>query len=113
MVFSFPTSSLAQTIQSTDWNGDWVGEGTLFKIGVSVENNVMKVAQIESLGFVWTSQDGEVDGNIVRVNVEYAGVKGIIQAELINPNHCCSICCDMYAGFYGGMRASEESPGSF
>ena len=27
----------------------------------------------------------EVDGNIVRVNVEYAGVKGIIQAELINP----------------------------
>ena len=45
----------------------------------------MKVAQIESLGFVWTSQDGEVDGNIVRVNVEYAGVKGIIQAELINP----------------------------
>lgn len=85
MVFSFPTSSLAQTIQSTDWNGDWIGEGTLFKIGVSVENNVMKVVQIESLGFVWTSQDGEVDGNIVRVNVEYAGVKGIIQAELINP----------------------------
>ena len=69
MIFSFPTSSSAQTIQSTDWNGEWVGEGTLFKIGISVENNVMKVAQIESLGFVWTSQDGEVDGNLSLIHI--------------------------------------------
>ena len=71
---------------SQHWNGKWIAEGTIFQIEVSVENEVMKVVQIESLGFEWTNQDGTVDGNIVRVEVEYAGVTGVIQAELVNEN---------------------------
>ncbi|MBT4257455.1 MAG: hypothetical protein HOD87_15450, partial [Gammaproteobacteria bacterium] len=37
-------------------------------------------------GFLWTSKNGSIEGNVVRVEVEYAGVTGIIQAELIDPN---------------------------
>ena len=99
LVLNFSKLGLAQTIQPTDWNGEWIGEGTLFKIGISVDNNVIKVVQIESLGFVWTSLDGEVDGSIVRVNVEYAGVKGIIQAKLINPTNAIAFAATCEPGF--------------
>jgi len=71
---------------SQHWNGEWVAEGTLFQIQVSVENNVVKVIQIESMGFEWTSKDGKVEGNIVQVEVEYAGITGVIQAELVDAN---------------------------
>ncbi len=77
---------LAQNDYSQHWDGDWIGQGTLFQIAVSVENDVIKVIQIESLGFEWTSKDGKVDGNIAQVEVEYAGVTGIIQAELVDAN---------------------------
>jgi len=68
------------------WNGVWTAEGTLFRIGVEVENGEMKVTQIESLGFAWTNTDGKIEGNVVKVEVEYAGVTGTIQAELIDAN---------------------------
>ena len=71
---------------SQQWNGAWIADGTLFQIEVLVENNVMKLVQIESLGFEWTSKNGKVDGNIVRVEVEYAGVTGMLQAELVDEN---------------------------
>jgi len=80
------SQSLAQDETVQHWNGEWIADGTLFQIEVAVENNVMKVMQIESLGFVWTSQDGRVNGNTVQVEVEYAGVQGIIQADLVDPN---------------------------
>lgn len=81
------TGSLyGQDDYSQHWNGEWVAEGTLFQIEVSIENNVAKVIQIESMGFEWTSQDGIVDGNIVLVEVEYAGITGVIQAELVDAN---------------------------
>ncbi|MBT3531176.1 MAG: hypothetical protein HOF74_10545 [Gammaproteobacteria bacterium] len=79
-------NSYGQEDLSAYWNGVWNAEGTLFTIGVSVEDSVMEVEQIESLGFLWTSKNGSIEGNVVRVEVEYAGVTGIIQAELIDPN---------------------------
>lgn len=79
-------NSYGQEDLSAYWNGVWNAEGTLFTIGVSVEDKVMEVEQIESLGFLWTSKNGSIEGNVVRVEVEYAGVSGIIQAELIDPN---------------------------
>jgi hypothetical protein len=51
---------------------------------VVVENNLMQVTQIESMGQIWTNEDGEVDGNVVRVKVDYAGASGIIRAELVD-----------------------------
>ncbi len=66
------------------WDGKWIAEGTLFQIGVIVVNGIMKVEQIESMGQIWTNEDGEVDGNVATVSVNYAGATGIIQAELID-----------------------------
>ena len=76
----------AQEDLSAHWGGLWVAEGTLFSITVTIENEEFKVGQVESLGFEWTSENGKIDGNIVTVQIEYAGVSGTIQAELMSPN---------------------------
>ncbi len=81
-----PLTAAAQNQSEAQWNGEWIAEGTLFRIGVLVENNMMQVTQIESMGQVWTNEDGEVEGNVVRVKVDYMGATGIIQAELLDAN---------------------------
>ncbi len=82
------TKAQAQEDLSAHWEGEWIAEGTLFRIGVEVDNGEMTVKQIESLGFLWTSKNGRIDGNIVTVEIDYesAGVAGIIQAELVSPD---------------------------
>ena len=77
-------SIYAQQADETTWNGNWIGEGTIFEIRVAVTNGIMQINQIESMGFIWTSKDGTVEENIARVEVEYAGATGIIQAELVD-----------------------------
>lgn len=79
-------STAAQESSDSVWNGEWIAEGTLFRIGVSVEDGVMTVVQIESLGQIWSSQEGTVEGNIANVEVQYLGATGVIQAELIDEN---------------------------
>ena len=75
----------AQTqIEEADWEGEWLAEGTLFRVGVILDNGLLKVTQIESMGQIWSSRDGEIDGNIARVEVEYSGASGVIRAELLN-----------------------------
>ena len=71
---------------SHTWEGQWLANGTYFKIAVAVEDNVLKVTQLESMGFEWTSKDAVVDGNIVEVEVDYitGGVSGVIRAELLD-----------------------------
>lgn len=83
---SFSLLANAQEDLSAHWDGIWVAEGTLFSITVAIENEEFRVGQIESLGFEWTSKNGTLDGNIVTVEIEYAGVAGTIQAELVDPN---------------------------
>lgn len=79
-------SAQAQVDLSEHWAGEWIVEGTLFSLGVEVENDEMTLREIESLGFLWTSENGKIDGNTATIMVEYAGVTGRIQAELIDPN---------------------------
>jgi hypothetical protein len=76
----------AQDTLAEDWVGEWVADGTLFQIRVDVVDNVLKVTQIESMGFEWSSEDAELQGNAVEVAVDYqtGGVSGIIRAELLN-----------------------------
>lgn len=78
--------SKAQDDLSDAWSGEWVANGTYFRIAVSVNENVLSVTQLESLGFEWTSKDAVIDGNIVEVEVDYetGGVSGIIRAELLS-----------------------------
>lgn len=84
LVGCLTNSAWAQS--GTVWDGKWIAEGTLFQIGVTVINGVLKVEQIESMGQIWTNEDGAVEGNVARVSVNYAGATGIIQAELIDEN---------------------------
>ncbi|MEQ8953015.1 MAG: hypothetical protein RL120_02705 [Gammaproteobacteria bacterium] len=86
IVLLFWTHPALAQLEQSNWDGTWTVEGTLFTIRVSVDNGIMEVEQVESLGFEWSSTDGVVNGNVVEVAVEYAGVTGIIQAELIDPN---------------------------
>ncbi len=81
------TIAQAQEDLSAHWEGEWVAEGTLFRIGVAVENDELIISQIESMGFLWTSEHGIIDGNVATIAVEYAGagVAGTIQAQLVNP----------------------------
>ena len=75
----------AQTqIADADWEGQWLAEGTLFKVGVTLDNGLLKITQIESMGQIWSSGDGKIDGRIARVEIEYSGASGIIQAELLD-----------------------------
>ena len=66
------------------WNGEWVAEGTIFRIRVEIEGSRLVVHQIESLGFDWTNEAGEIEGNVATINVKYAGVEGVIQAEFLD-----------------------------
>ena len=44
------------------WNGEWGAEGTIFRIEVEIEGSRLVVHQIESLGFEWTNEAGEIEG---------------------------------------------------
>ena len=75
----------AQTqIANADWEGEWLAEGTLFRIGGTADNGLLKITQIESMGQIWSSGDGKIDGNIARVEVESAGATGVLRAELLD-----------------------------
>ena len=77
----------AQETLAEAWEGEWIAEGTYFQIRVDVENNVLKVTEVESMGFEWSSEDAVLTGdNTVEVAVDYetGGVSGIIRAELLN-----------------------------
>ena len=54
-------ASVASAAEASVWDGEWLAEGTLFRIGVTVEDNIMKVVQIESMGQIWSNRDGNVD----------------------------------------------------
>ena len=81
-----PLVSSAQDFGDADWEGEWIADGTLFRIGVNVKDGVLRVTQIESMGQVWTNQDGMIEGNVAKVQVDYLGATGIIQAELVDTN---------------------------
>ena len=80
--------SQAQEDLSASFNGVWTADGTIFTIGIAVEDGVLKITQMESLGFEWTNADGKLEGNVATIEVDYisAGVTGIIQVELIDAN---------------------------
>ena len=67
-----------------DWNGEWVAEGAIFKVRLEVDGTRLIVHQLESMGFDWTNEIGHLEGNIATISVEYAGVKGVIQAEFFD-----------------------------
>jgi len=68
---------------SANWNGTWLAQGTLFSVAVTIQDEVFLVDEVQSLGFVWTSQPGEVNGSEATVQVSYAGATAMLLARLI------------------------------
>ena len=83
-IFSMSAYNQVQNNLESNWSGEWVAEGTIFKVRVEAKDSDLTVYQIESMGFDWTNEIGELKENIATINVEYAGVKGIIQVEFID-----------------------------
>ena len=83
-IYSAAAYSQFQNNSSYDWNGEWMAEGTIFRVRLVVEGSRLTVHQLESMGFDWTNEIGHLEGNIATINVEYAGVKGVIQAEFFD-----------------------------
>ena len=111
--FALFANANAQEDLSAHWGGIWVAEGTLFSITVTIENEEFKVGQVESLGFEWTSENGKVDGNIVTVQIEYAGVAGTIQAELMSPNTAVAFAATCLPDFMVVCMLSKDRQAVF
>ncbi|MEX0619194.1 MAG: hypothetical protein WD180_09600, partial [Pseudohongiellaceae bacterium] len=56
-------SVFAQQSDPEDWSGIWEAEGTLFRISVSVTDDVLTVGEVESLGFLWSAEPGRIEGD--------------------------------------------------
>ena len=84
LIYSASAYSQFQNNSSYNWNGEWMAEGTTFRVRLEVEGSRLIVHQLESMGFDWTNEIGHLEGNIATISVEYAGVKGIIQAEFFD-----------------------------
>ena len=113
--FSLVASTIANAQEdlSAHWDGIWVVEGTLFSITVTIENEEFKVGQLESLGFDWSSENGKVDGNIVTVEIEYAGVTGTVQAELLSPNSAVAFAVTCLPDFMVVCMLSKDRQAVF
>ena len=83
-MFSAAAYGQFQNNSSYDWNGEWLAEGTIFRVRLEVEGSRLIVHQLESMGFDWTNEIGHLNENIATISVEYAGVKAIIQAEFFD-----------------------------
>ncbi|MEZ5489364.1 MAG: hypothetical protein R3F50_03485 [Gammaproteobacteria bacterium] len=67
---------------AADWTGTWIAQGTLFSVAVTVQEDQFRVNEVQSLGFVWTSEPGSVAGDQATLEVKYAGVTARILARL-------------------------------
>lgn len=67
---------------AADWNGIWLAQGTLFSVAVNAGNSEFRVEEVQSLGFLWTSEPGSVNADLATFQVTYAGATATLQAQL-------------------------------
>jgi len=79
------TAAAGEADYSQYWNGVWTAEGTLFSVEITVLDGHVELRQLESLGFEWSAGNGKVAGSVLEIEVDYAGVSGIIEARLQDP----------------------------
>ena len=82
LLIAFGSQARAAEDYAQYWNGVWAAEGTLFSVEVTVTDGRVELRQLESLGFQWASSAGRVAGSILEIEVDYAGVSGVIRARL-------------------------------
>lgn len=79
VTFSIHASAQTGTDQ---WSGVWRAQGTLFTLNVRRENELLYITPEESLGFVWQSGVGRIDGLSAAVEVRYQGAIGIVVVQI-------------------------------
>ena len=83
-IYSATAYGQTQNNSVYDLNGEWVAEGTIFRVRLEIDGSRVIVHQLESMGFDWTNEIGQLEANIATISVGYAGVKGIIEAEFFD-----------------------------
>ncbi len=83
-IYGATASGQTQNNSVYDLNGEWVAEGTIFRVRLEIDGSRVIVHQLESMGFDWTNEIGQLEANMATISVEYAGVKGIIKAEFFD-----------------------------
>lgn len=87
LLLAIPASGLqAQDDGDYSWDGIWIAEGTLFSVAVTVKENTFVVAEVESLGFEWSTNAGTVKGQQATIEVSYAGASALILVQLLDAN---------------------------
>ena len=78
LMWSVALGAAAQGSGDDPWDGVWTAEGTAFSIRVIRQDQRMFVAPVESLGFVWNTGIGSINGDTATIEVEYQGARGTV-----------------------------------
>ena len=73
----------AQTLSPEAWEGVWNAEQTLITLRVVRSGDQFAVEPLETMGLLWVSRNGMINGNTATIEVEYQGVIGQVLVELI------------------------------
>lgn len=66
------------------WQGEWLAEGTDFRLRVIPDGNQFQVEPVFPLGLNWKAGTGMISGNSGTINVEYEGVTAQVMVQLID-----------------------------
>lgn len=77
-------SSIAIEASAADerWLGVWQVKNSPFTLHVVVEDDMLQIRPVESLGFQWRNSPGRINGDSATFNVEYQGVLATVHVQL-------------------------------
>ncbi|MDT8429794.1 MAG: hypothetical protein RQ757_13645 [Pseudomonadales bacterium] len=83
-----PAHSLAQdtteTQEKSNWSGIWNAENTLLTIKVWSDGQRFVVDPVETMGLVWNTSNGRINGSSAFIEVEYQGVSARVIVDQID-----------------------------
>jgi len=77
------TAAVADDLdQHHHWNGEWLAEGTDFRLRVIPQGNLFLVEPVFPLGLNWKAGHGTINGSTGTIHVEYEGVTAKVMVQL-------------------------------
>lgn len=64
------------------WHGRWQATGSFFEIDLKNSGGIYSIEKINSMGFDWISNGVTLEGETLKVAIEYGGAKGVIIANI-------------------------------
>jgi len=65
-----------------NWHGEWLAEGTDFRLRVIPEGNRFQVEHVFPLGLNWKAGTGTINGSNGTIHVEYEGVTAQVMVQM-------------------------------